>query len=377
MSCFCGLKIPENRRLQRKYRKEKGKSTLMLKQLLLTLILATGLVLPVVADTTPITTESNNCDFSKLGAFSGAVELEAIWVPDLIKKCDAGKYFDVNNIAYDDNGDFVCEICPAGSYCSGFENIDFNGENHGINSCSEITDGNESGITWTSDAGADSQDACYHLQTFNCSERNPYTHGHETGVVYVKDSSTGEENTICKMYHDGSESCSNACEIEELFCGTGYRPGMPDGGDLQCVAYGVRCAAGTYLPQNETECVPCLEDNYCPGTAEDTVFDISDTSDQGMIACESGLFAPVGARYESDCGHKLHIGNNVLHMHTDKRTEHALVVKVGDITYYADATAVAETSEPITINPNNPAVKETLRVDLDGAEYYIHETIYE
>lgn len=336
----------------------------MLKRLLLTLILVTGLVLPVVADTTPITDESHNCDFAQLGAFSGNVELEPIWAPNELS-CDAKTYFDVDVMA--------CEPCPAGSYCAGFSDIAFDGTNHGVVSCSTISDEHE----WLSDKGvADSENLCYYMKTFDCSARNPYTYGHETGVIYSRNEDTLEETTTCRIYKDGTEKCSNTCEIEELFCEVGYRPSMVDG-ELQCVAYGVKCKAGTYLPQNTTECVPCLEDNYCPGTTDDTVFDISDTSDQGIIACEEGLFAPRGARYKTDCGHKLHVGNNVLHMHTDKRTEHALAVKVGETTYYADATPVAETTEEITINPYNPAVTQTLRVYIGDKEYYIHETIYE
>ncbi len=45
------------------------------------------------------------------------------------------------------------------------------------------------------------------------------------------------------------------------------------------------CPSGQYLPQNQTDCKPCLEDNYCEGL-NNVLFD--KFNDQGITPCNSG-----------------------------------------------------------------------------------------
>ena len=319
----------------------------MYKRLLLAVMLATVLVLPVSAN---VTSESK-CDVSALGVFDGAVELEPDWTPESFS-CPEGKYLDAQSAE--------CKLCPSGSYCSGFEDVPYNDSNLGISTCQ--TD-------WTSDEGTVTESGCYKLNPVTCSERNPYTYGHGSAVY-------ANTNTVCKNYF-GTEDCfienSQDCDIISLNCDTGYRQDTV-AGDLQCVRAKLTCDAGTYMPGNSETCVPCPGDSYCSGGE----YDILVADAQGISACASGLFAPVGARSENDCGRILHVGDNILYLHKDKRTEHSLVVNVEGVNYYADATPISEGIKTMDgRDATEQDVGKVLRINIDGAEYSVHDTIYE
>ena len=313
----------------------------MCKRLLLAVMLATVLVMPVFAG---ITNESK-CDVSTLGVTEGTVKLKANWNPKTYN-CDPGYYLNAQT------GE--CTICPHGSYCEGVEDVVYDNENHGTETCKP---------GWTSDKGTVSEAGCYQIDTVMCAEQNPYTHGHGTAVY-------ANTQTICKIYY-GTEDCivdnSTACDILRLNCEPGYRQETIDG-VLQCVPAGVNCPAGTYLPRNSTSCSTCPGNSYCSGGT----YDAPESTDQGIVACAHGLKAPRGARSAKDCGRILHVGEDILHLHKDKRTEHSLVVKVDGVNYYADATPISEGVKTI-----NPESTETLRIKIDGVEYSVHETIYE
>ena len=313
----------------------------MCKRLLLAVMLAAVLVMPVFAD---ITAESK-CDVETLGVPEGIVNLSAIWNPKNFT-CNQGYYLKAET---ED-----CTICPQGSYCEGIEEVEYDGENHGIEACQN---------GWTSDQGTVSETECYQVNIVMCSEHNPYTYGHGSAVY-------SNENTSCKIYY-GTEDCivenEQECNIISLNCESGYRQETVDG-VLQCVPAGINCSVGTYLKQNTTTCSVCPKDAYCSGG----VYEAPALEDQGVVGCAPGLKAPAGSRSENDCGRVLHVGDGILHLHKDKRTEHSLVVKVDGIKYYADTTPISEGVK--TINPDS---SETLRIKIDGVEYSVHETIYE
>ncbi len=313
----------------------------MCKRMLLAVMLATVFVMPVFAG---VTSESK-CDMSTLGVAEGGVTLKATWNVRTYN-CDPGYYLK-SQVG-------ECTICPYGSYCEGIEDVVYDYENHGAKSCP---------IGWTSDKGTASEAGCYQMATVMCSEQNPYTYGHGSAVY-------ANSQTVCKIYY-GTEDCivenSQACVILSLNCDAGYRQETVDG-VLQCVSSTVECATGTYLPKNSKTCAVCPGDAYCPGGS----YEVLNATDQGANACATGLKAPRGARSENDCGRVLHVGDDILHLHKDKRTEHSLIVKVDGVNYYADATPITEGVKTI-----NPESTETLRIKIDGVEYSVHETIYE
>ena len=309
----------------------------MCKRLLLAVILAAVLVMPVFAN---VTTESK-CDVSTLGVAEGDVTLDANWAPR-IYDCDPGYYLE--SLVGE------CTICPQGSYCEGIQDVEYDGNSYGASDCDP---------GWTSDQGTVSEMGCYQTNVVSCADQNPYTYGHGSAVY-------ANTNTTCKTYYNIT-GCTvedaQACEILSLNCDEGYEQDTVNG-VLQCVYSGIVCPVGTYLPQNAGGCSACPGDAYCPG---------GEGNEPGRaIACAPGLKAPRGARSENDCGYVLHIGNDILHTHKDKRTEHSLVIKVDGVKYYADATPVSEGVKTI-----NPESTETLHINIDGVEYYVHETIYE
>ena len=323
----------------------------MLKRLLLACLLAMLYVLPGVADVS----ENSKCNNETFGIFSGVVDVEAVWTANKYT-CEEGKYLDVETA--------TCKSCTGnGAYCPGFENLDFNDTNLGLESCNSEQDG----YGWLSRTGATSNSECYKESSVACSVLNAYTGGNGNANY-------ANESVDCIIPFSGDRTqCvpvdDNACDIVSLACSDGYKQETVDG-SLQCVLNTTECGAGTYLPIGATECAVCPEDSYCPGYS----YVVSEhVAGQGIFACLDGLKSPEGARSENDCGRLLHVGDNVLHLHKDKRTEHSLVIKVDGIEYYADTTPVSDG----VIKTINPKSSETLRVKIGDIEYFVHETIYE
>ena len=127
------------------------------------------------------------------------------------------------------------------------------------------------------------------------------------------------------------------------------------------------CAHGEYLPANVDGCMPCLNDNYCPGG----VYVFNETQNQGLAPCpDAHPFAPGGMWLESQCGRKLHVGDDVLYLHSAPAvpTVKRLYVRFNDVVYSANATekdfAPATMAERAT---------RALHVLIDGVEYLIHD----
>ena len=96
------------------------------------------------------------------------------------------------------------------------------------------------------------------------------------------------------------------------------------------------CSAGYYLPAGIDRCVKCLNDSYCPGGT----YTFNETTTQGITACPSAHpYAPQGMWLQSQCGRKLHIGDDVLYMHQQQAnpTVHQLHISYNDVTYSANA----------------------------------------
>ena len=134
------------------------------------------------------------------------------------------------------------------------------------------------------------------------------------------------------------------------------------------------CSYGFYLPAgndwiNDTEgCRKCLNNNYCPGGT----YTFKETVTQGIIPCpDSDPYAPIGMWDESQCGRKLHVGDDFLYVHRSPAnpTKHRLYVKFGDNVYSANATPVSEKSDlKMSVN-----AQRSLHVKIDGTEYLVHD----
>ena len=127
------------------------------------------------------------------------------------------------------------------------------------------------------------------------------------------------------------------------------------------------CAHGEYLPANVDGCTRCPNNNYCPGGT----YTFNETENQGIAPCpDTHPFAPGGMWLESQCGRKLHVGDDVLYLHSAPAvpTVKRLYVRFNDVVYSANATekefAPATMSERAT---------RALHVLIDGVEYLIHD----
>lgn len=127
------------------------------------------------------------------------------------------------------------------------------------------------------------------------------------------------------------------------------------------------CQPGYYLPANIDECTICPNDNYCVGGT----YTFNETTPQGIEPCpDAHPFAPVGMWTQSQCGRKLHVGDDVLYLHQVPATPTArrLYVRFNDVVYSANATEVA--IAPTTMSEY---AKRALHVIIDGVEYLIHD----
>ena len=128
------------------------------------------------------------------------------------------------------------------------------------------------------------------------------------------------------------------------------------------------CLAGYYLLANNDECTICPADNYCPGGT----YTFNETMSQGINACPSAHpFAPAGMWQESQCGRKLHVGDDVMYLHQRPAnpTEHRLFVRVGNTVYSAN-TVLRDINSENTPKMSAGATK-SLHVTINNVEYLV------
>ena len=306
--------------------------------------------------------DTQNCDVSTIGLYSGSLTLRARWRA-LSYACEPGKFLNA------ESGE--CEVCESGYYCGGTGEISFDGIDHGAVRC----DTNYP----NSDAGAKTEAECYQIVPVPCSLKNPYDGGNGSAVYVIADRNVqqyGVDRTNSKAdckrrqgqeYSECELVDSSLCEIARLECYEGYRQEEIDG-EKVCVREDmVKCVAGTYLKKGERVCSKCPEDSYCAGSGDD-VFAMSTTQDQGIVACEEGLKSPQGASSVKDCGYVLRVGEDRIYLHKDKRTSPSLRVDIAGEAWYANATPVSEGAKPL---PSG----RTFHIKTKTGEYTVHTAL--
>jgi len=134
----------------------------------------------------------------------------------------------------------------------------------------------------------------------------------------------------------------------------------------------IMCAGGYYLKDaNDLECTAVGAGNWA----------VSGFVSQGSVStyqsCPVGLTNigyGVGADEEGDCGRILHVGDNIMYLRTDRKTEHTLNVKVGNTIFYgnmaaADVNMSYGVNKSLKVRFNNT----TYSVYDDSGETYIAE----
>lgn len=127
-----------------------------------------------------------------------------------------------------------------------------------------------------------------------------------------------------------SQSLTGGCNVTNLGEYSGTVSMVP-----QFTLASYTCSAGYYLPADGIACVACPQNNYCVGGT----YTYNETTDQGITQCGSGLVAPSGMWEVAQCGHKLHLGDEVLYLRSVKKTTPSLNIKTSTgETFHANAT---------------------------------------
>ena len=122
------------------------------------------------------------------------------------------------------------------------------------------------------------------------------------------------------------------------------------------------CAAGYYLPANTDGCTICPENSYCAGGT----YTFNKTTAQGLTGtCPAGLYAPAGMWAANQCGHILHIGDEVVYLHGVKKTSPSLHVKIGNDIFYGNMT----TADVVM----HAGTAHKLKVQYDNMTYSIYD----
>jgi hypothetical protein len=124
------------------------------------------------------------------------------------------------------------------------------------------------------------------------------------------------------------------------------------------------CNPGYYLPANAIACVICPVDSYCVGGT----YTFNETVPQGIVSCGAGLFAPSGMSSSNQCGRILHIGDNVVYLHSVKKTTPALHVDIdqdGTADYFGNMTTLDV--------PMTRGTERKLKLQYDGVTYSVYD----
>ena len=128
------------------------------------------------------------------------------------------------------------------------------------------------------------------------------------------------------------------------------------------------CNQGYYLPANIDECTKCLNDHYCPGGT----YTFNETIDQGMNDCPSAHpFAPAGMWQQSQCGRKLHIGDDILYMHQMPANPTVHRLYIGHPNGIYSANTVARDLNSNTFPKMSEGMSKGFHVTIDNVEYLI------
>ena len=124
------------------------------------------------------------------------------------------------------------------------------------------------------------------------------------------------------------------------------------------------CDAGYYLPADALDCVLCPANSYCGGGT----YTFNETVTQGIVSCGAGLYTPAGMSSANQCGRILHIGENVVYLHSTKKTTPALHVDIdndGVADYFGNMTTLDV--------PMTRGTERKLKLQYDGVTYSVYD----
>lgn len=112
--------------------------------------------------------------------------------------------------------------------------------------------------------------------------------------------------------------------------------------------------------------LPCPPDSYCPGLASMPLCSSGTYNDTiGINACPAGLYSPAGMWESAQCGHILHVGDDVVYLRATKKTSPSVHVKIGNDIFYGNMTTADV--------PMNSGTAHKLKLNYGGTTYSVYD----
>ena len=159
-------------------------------------------------------------------------------------------------------------------------------------------------------------------------------------------------------YSDSGAASCTACATSNGYANSGLTA-ESHAGVKSCT---VSCGGGSYVAASGAACSNVGAGYY---KATHTVKQ-TETSTPGQ--CSSGLTTigyGAGADEADDCGHILHVEDGQLYLRSAKKTDKAIVVKVGNDNFYGNMTT--------TETNMSDGVSKKLKIKDNGITYYVHD----
>jgi len=159
-----------------------------------------------------------------------------------------------------------------------------------------------------------------------------------------------------------STKLATSCPAGTVQFVTGYKSSW--NGKVSCVDENLICNAGEYLPAHWYKCEPCPQNNYCPGGT----YPYSETIPSGATQCPNNLYSPAGMSSLTQCGRILHIGDEIVYLHSTKKTTPALHVDIdqdGIADYFGNMTTLDV--------PMTRGTDKKLKLQYDGVTYSVYD----
>jgi hypothetical protein len=132
-----------------------------------------------------------------------------------------------------------------------------------------------------------------------------------------------------------------------------------------CVQTFYNIDPGYYLPAGATELVLCPPDSFCPGLPN---VSLDQNNAQGIFPCPDHFYSLPGSAQQTDCGKKLHVGNDVMYLTGTKQSTPALAVRADTNVYYGKMSPVSD-----GVKLMNDKASKSLRIRVNDIDYYVHD----
>ena len=123
----------------------------------------------------------------------------------------------------------------------------------------------------------------------------------------------------------------------------------------------ITCAPGTYLEADAITCTQCPIGSYCPG---DT-YTFNETNESGKTICPNGWTSPAGSTSVGQCGYVLHIGQEFIHLRSERLTNTSLNFRIGNDIFYGNMTT--------TPTVYHAGTNHELKIQIGNTIYYVYD----